>query len=399
MESLKEILNNNGINFLPPEEILNRIDKLKFLLQKKEILEAVIFSKVNNYYFTGTNQEQILIVYASKPPLLLVKRDIHRASLESPIETVNFSSFQDLKKFISSKNIGVEFNYITAKQYLKLKSFLSDNLIDITNIIREIRSIKSNFELKLMKKAASIAEKVYIEALNYLKEGITEIEFGSIMFSLAQKFGHEGVLRTGSIDFNPVSWHILSGISGNIHGQYDAPASGIGMSPSFPNSASRKKILKGEPVMVDFGICYYGYQVDSTRMYCIGEPDEKFQSFYNSARKIEKHILTKVKIDATGDFLYNEAIKEAKAIGVFNEFLGIGKNKKKFIGHGVGLETSESPLLAKNSKDKISERMTFAIEPKFVINNFGIVGIENSVVVLNNKIEKITKISEDILIV
>ncbi len=248
-------------------------------------------SKVNIFYFRGSNQEQILILYAEKEPILLVKRDLGRAKIESPLNIAKLNSFSSIKDYLLNEKVGIEYNYITAKLFLKLKSLLNVEFFDITLDISLIRSQKTEYEINLMKQAGFIAEKVYLESLNFLEEGISEIEFGSIMFSLAQKYGHEGVLRTGSIDFMPVSWHILSGISGNIHGQYDAPASGIGLSPAFPNSASRKKIRKHEPIMVDFGITYSGYQVDSTRMFCVGEPLDKFYFYFEKAKEIEKYIL------------------------------------------------------------------------------------------------------------
>ncbi len=399
MKNLKKVLTENGISFCPEKEIKNRINKLTLYLQKENIPAAIIFSKVNNYYFTGTNQEQFLIIYADKAPLLLVKRDLERASLESPIETKEIKSLKNLKEFISEKRIGLEFNYISANQFIKLQSIFNSDFIDITKIISEIRSIKSNYEVGQMRKAGEIANRVYTESLNFLKEGLTEIEFGSIMFSLALKYGHEGILRTSSVDFSPVSWHILSGISGNIHGQYDAPASGIGLSTSFPNSASRKKIKKHEPIMVDFGICYSGYQVDSTRMYCIGEPSEKFYFYYEKAKEIEKVVLDNLKEKVDSSYLFSLAVEKAKELKVVKEFLGVGKNKKRFIGHGVGLETSELPIIAKNFRGAVASGNTIAVEPKFVVEDLGIIGIENTIYFFKNNWEKLTKISEDILTV
>ena len=160
---------------------------------------------------------------------------------------------------------------------------------------------------------------------------------------------------------------------------------------------SRKKIKKHEPIMVDFGICYYGYQVDATRMYCIGEPGEKFVLYYEKAKEIEKYILNNLRENVSANAIFDISIEKAKSLNVYNEFLGIGKNKKRFIGHGVGLETSEIPLVAKNSKHTITDRMTIAIEPKFVVPGFGIIGIENTIVLNSGTCQKLTTIPETIL--
>jgi len=313
MQYLKTLMEETNFHLCPEEEIKKRIKKLQEKLVLYSISECLITSKVNNYYFSGTNQMQILLVYPDKEPILFVKRDIERAKTESPINIKGINSIKEIKEYICGNKIGLEFSRVSITEYEKFKKIFNKEFVDIEPIIADLRSIKSDYEIKLMKKAANVAERVYIEAMNFLKEGITEIEFGAAMFAIAQKFGHEGILRTNSQYFEPVSWHILSGISGCLHGQYDAPASGIGLSPSFPNSAGRKKIRKHEPIMVDFGITFCGYQVDTTRMFSLGEPDEKFLYYYNKALKIENAILKFAK--ENGDFL---------VVGVLSDFLTEG---------------------------------------------------------------------------
>lgn len=395
---LKKLMSETEFDFVPFKEIYERLKNFKQKMKDKDIPVSLIFSKVNNFYFTGTNQMQVLAIFPDNPPLLFVKRDIERAKLESPLNIIPFKSLNFLKKFVTEPRIGIEFNYLTMSEFKKLQKVFDAEFIDITRDIALLRSVKSDYELKIMQNASNIAGATYIEALNFLKEGIREIDFGAVMFSIAQKKGHEGVLRTSSQYFEPVSWHILSGSSGCIHGQYDAPASGIGLSPSFPNSAGRKKIKKGEPVMVDFGISFMGYQVDTTRMFCIGEPNELFCSFYEKSRLIENKLLNLVREGVSCGELFNLSVEFAKNMGCYKSYLGIGDYKKKFVGHGVGLETAEVPIISMNSKDVIRESMTFAIEPKFVIENFGIVGIENTNIALKSGYKKITKFNEDIFI-
>ena len=399
MQYLKTLMEETNFHLCPEEEIKKRIKKLQEKLVLYSISECLITSRVNNYYFSGTNQMQILLVYPDKESILFVKRDIERAKTESPINIKGINSIKEIKEYICGNKIGLEFSRVSITEYEKFKKIFNKEFVDIEPIIADLRSIKSDYEIKLMKKAANVAERVYIEAMNFLKEGITEIEFGAAMFAIAQKFGHEGILRTNSQYFEPVSWHILSGISGCLHGQYDAPASGIGLSPSFPNSAGRKKIRKHEPIMVDFGITFCGYQVDTTRMFSLGEPDEKFLYYYNKALKIENAILKFAKENASCGELFNMGSEKAEDEGVFEFYLGQGNFKKKFVGHGVGLETSELPLVAENSKHILKKNMTFALEPKLVINGLGIVGIENTIIAKKDSYVKLTNFTDNILIV
>ncbi len=393
----KKIFEGLNYQFVPEDEILKRIENFKKIVDEKELDVVVVTSKVNNFYFTGTNQEQVLIIFNDKLPVLFVRRDIYRAKLESPLEVEKLNGLKQIKELLEGKKVGLEFNYLTVKEFLKYKNIINGEIFDISDEISKLRQVKSPWEINCMKKAGDIAGKVYMEGLNYLKEGITEIEFGSILFSIAQKTGHEGILRTGSNHFEPVSWHVLSGISGCLHGQYDAPASGIGLSPAFPNSAGFKKIKKHEPIMVDFGITYFGYQVDSTRMFSIGEPEERFSFYYEKSKLIEKEISNELFVGNNCSKVYDKGILKAKELNVYNEFLGVGENKKKFVGHGVGLETSEMPLIAENVNVKIENFSTIAIEPKMVVENLGIIGIENSYVVTSVGLTNLTDFHDDIL--
>ncbi len=395
---LKLLFNTLNFDYVPKNEIYSRIKSIQNILQVKNLDVLIITSKVNNYYFTGTNQEQILIIPANDPPTLFVKRDLERAKIESPLNIRNFKGFKDILSVIgSNKKIGLEYNYLTVKEFFKLQEIFGSNTTDISRDISLLRAVKSEWEIKTTKKAAAIAETTYTEAANYLKSGIREIEFGSILFSIAQKNGHEGFLRSASSHFEPVSWHILSGISGCIHGQYDAPASGLGLSPAFPNSASNKKIEPNEPIMVDFGISYMGYQVDTTRMYSIGEPDEKFYQIFQKAEKLQEVALRELTPGKPVKTAFQKSIEKAEELNILGNFLGIGKNRKKFIGHGIGLETTEYPIIAESFEDIVQENMLIAIEPKIVIENFGIIGIENTNLVSRDSTTSITNFLNNII--
>ena len=109
-----------------------------------------------------------------------------------------------------------------------------------------------------------------------LREGMREIELGGMLEAYAKPLGHEGLLRMRSLNYEPYTWHILSGRTGSIVSQSDSPMGGLGLSPAFPVGASMKKMRKGEPILIDFGINYHGYHMDLTRMYAIGHMPEPF---------------------------------------------------------------------------------------------------------------------------
>ncbi|MBW2332523.1 MAG: aminopeptidase P family protein [Deltaproteobacteria bacterium] len=142
-----------------------------------------------------------------------------------------------------------------------------------------------------MKMAGEIGRKTYQKGRDLLKEGMTEIEFGGLMEAVAKAYGHEGLLRVRSLNYEAYSWHVLSGSSGGIVSQSDSPMGGLGLSPAFPVGASRKVMKAHEPILVDFGTCYHGYQADETRMFSIGEMETKFIDAYKVCREIHDAVL------------------------------------------------------------------------------------------------------------
>ncbi len=71
--------------------------------------------------------------------------------------------------------------------------------------------------------------------------------------------------------------------------------------------------------------------------------------------------------------------------------------KAGFIGHGVGIEINELPVIAPRSRDILQENNVLALEPKFVVPGVGAVGIENTYIVTSGGLERITDSPEDII--
>lgn len=140
--------------------------------------------------------------------------------------------------------------------------------------------------------------KVYHEGKNFLREGMTEIEFGGLLEATAKRYGHEGLIRVRSMNYEAYTWHILSGPNGSIISQSDSPVGGLGLSPAFPVGASLRVIMPHEPILVDFGTCYHGYQVDETRMFSIGRMPKKFVDGYKVCEEIYESILDQIKDNA-----------------------------------------------------------------------------------------------------
>jgi Xaa-Pro dipeptidase len=317
---------------------------------------------------------------------------------------IRMNSVRELPSLIKNHSgrlpwvLGLELDVLPVRDYFRYQAlFPGVQFIDASPVYREARKIKSHFEIDLMRRAGDIGKNVYQEAKQILREGMTEIEFGGLLDAVAKRLGHEGHLRVRSLNYEAYSWHILSGVTGGIVSQSDSPMGGLGLSPAFPVGASCKVMRANEPILLDYGICYHGYQSDQTRMYSIGRMPQKFVDAYNACVEIHDAVLEDVKPGADTEVLFLKTLSVAEKLGYRDSYLGPPGLQTRFIGHGIGLELNELPFLAQGHSFPLEEGMVFALEPKIVFPGEGAAGFENTVVVTSKGCEILTPAEEDII--
>jgi Xaa-Pro dipeptidase len=360
---------------------------------------------MNIYYLSGTTQDGLLFVPLEGKPLLMIKRELERAKVESPIkDVVAFKSNRDIPSLIQNhfsklpQSLGLELDVLPVRDYFKFQElFPATKFIDASSILRETRKIKSSFEIDLMRKAGEIGKKVFQKGKRILKKGMTEIEFGGLLEAEAKKYGHEGLLRVRSLNYEAYTWHVLSGLTGGIVSQSDSPMGGLGLSPAFPVGASLKKMRAHEPILVDFGTCYQGYQADETRMFSIGKMKQKFIDAYEVCKEIHDAVLEETRPGADCEALFVKTLRLAEKLGYKDSYLGPPGLQTRFIAHGIGLELNELPFIAQGQSYLLEEGMTLSLEPKIVFPGEGSVGIENTIVVTRDGCEILTPASQEIL--
>jgi Xaa-Pro aminopeptidase len=403
-QEFRELGKSLGFRYTPLEEIESRLDRVKAGMQKQGIDGLLVIQKMDLYYLSGTTQDGLLFLPSEGNPLLMIKREFERAKVESPIKhVVPLKSLRDVPSLIQTygsrhpHRLGLELDVLPVNDYLKLQElFPGVSFTDASPIFRETRKIKSPFEVDLMRVAGKIGEKVYQEARKILKEGMTEIELGGLLEAFAKKHGHEGLLRVRSLNYEAYTWHVLSGFTGGIVSQSDSPMGGLGLSPAFPVGASLKIMKAHEPILVDFGTCYHGYQADETRMFSIGKLNQKFIDAYKACREIHDVVLEETRPGADCEAIFMKTLPLAEKLGYKDSYLGPPGLQTRFVAHGIGLELNEYPFIARGQSYPLEKGMTFAVEPKIVFPGEGSVGIENTVVVTENGYEILTPASTNI---
>jgi len=363
---------------------------------------AILVQNADLYYFTGTIQQAHLFVPAEGQPVLMVKRSLERAKEESALETViQLGSLKKIKEELQTygyggfKVLGFELDVLPANQYLNyLKLAAPASIVDISPLIREVRMIKSPYEIDILRDVARFQNKMFDVARENLYEGITEIELTGFVDAYCRKHGHSGYLRVRGFNQDLYYIHLLSG--NNTKPSYFAGSvGGIGVGPSFAQGSSAKQIQRNEPVLMDFSFIYDGYILDQTRVLCLGKLPSHLTEAHSVAMDIIKEIEKKAAPGVPCEEIYRLTLDIARERGLGAHYLGY-PDQMVFVGHGIGIELDELPVIGRGFSMPLEEGMVFAIEPKFVFPD-GAVGLENTYVVTGNGVENLTVYEENII--
>ena len=370
---------------VPETEIKQRINKIQLELQENEIDGLLIVQRVDLFYFSGTAQNGFLYIPSEGDPLLFVKKYMPRARQESSIkDIIEIKSIKEVPGLITDAYgglphcLGFELDVVPVNDFNFYRSLFKDKkCVDGSPFIRNVRMTKSPWEIDQMEAAAKLSCRTFEYVRDNLSPGYTEMEFASMFEAFARKLGHGGKLRVRDYQTEGYPWHVLSGKSGGMVGVLDSPSSGEGTSPAFPCGAGNKKLAPNEPIMVDFNCVLNGYHFDETRMFAIESMPAKALDASQAAIEIHNEILNKIKPGIGLEELFRISIAKAESLGYAESYLGPPGYKVSFIGHGIGLELIEHPIMSSKSEVLVHPGMIFAIEPKLVFLDQFAAGIES----------------------
>lgn len=342
---------------------LEKLKQLQSYLRKKDLDFALLNSKDLFYFTSLINQGFLLLPKKGKPIIFL-----------NPLELQNFvcydcilkSDFNLLKNKIKSKKVGLNFNEFSLSSNKKLKC----KKHNISNFLFYIKSIKTDEEIKLIKKSCNIAQKILAEAINNINKTLfTEKDIYKFLVL-------QTTINDCSLAFDPV---VASGKHAAI-----------------PHALSSKNKLKKGFLVIDFGVKYKGYCSDITRTVYIGKPNKKEIDLYDNLLSVQKKAVIKV----------NDLIN--KKTSILDKFvrqeLSLHNLADKFVhslGHGFGSQIHECPFIGPKSNDLFYEGQVFTIEPGVYDSKKGYgIRIEDDFLIKNNKIVPLTnKLSKKLIII
>jgi Xaa-Pro dipeptidase len=391
----------------PASELELRFRKLQQYMAEEKMEAVIIVQNADLFYFTGTIQNGNLYVPLQGEPLYMVRKDYQRARMESGLkEVAPISSLKDIPSLLADygytqpKKIGLELDVLPVSFFERYrKVFPEGEFSDATPLIRKVRMIKSDYEIRIMREAADQVDKACLRAREIIREGMSDLELAAELEFTVRKEGHQGLLRMRAFNAELFYAHVFSGADSAVPAYMDTPLGGMGLSPAFGQGSGNKKIARNEPIIVDFAGCRDGYMVDQTRVFAIGGLSDRLKMGYEDMIRVQERMMSLAGNRATWGDIYDECLAFAAQMGYADSFMGNRGAQVSFIGHGIGIEIDEYPFLARGFNDMALEPgMVFAFEPKVVFPGEGAVGIENTFYLTENGLKQLTFSAQELAI-
>lgn len=351
--------------------------KIKWLRDKlirMDMQGMVISNPINVRYLLGVESEGILLLTRKENIYITDGRYLEKVNSVMTIEDeVIVSDVKDISHddyenfFMFCENVGFEENYVTYAKYKEyMQKYKINNLAETEYIIEKQRMIKEETEIEKIKKACQITDNCFKHLLTYIKKGMTEKQIAMEIERYFVENEAEGV----SFDTIVAS----------------------GTNSSMPHAVpTDKQIQSGDVITIDFGCKYQGYCSDMTRTIFIDVVQDYIKPIYDLVLKNQLLTLRE---------MYEGVNVRMLSKMVENDFKLNGYDLIHGLGHGVGLEIHESPIIGSRKGDfLLKENMVVTDEPGIYLpGKFG-VRIEDTVLLTKSGCTTLTNSDKDYIVI
>ncbi len=387
------------------KEIAERIKRLRQAMKSKGLDGALVGQLADLYYFSHTDQDAYLWIPAQGDPILMVRKSLARATSDSPMDKVlPLKGFQHLKEIIMGGiqgmpgKIGLEMDTLPASFLFAYQRLFPDTeMVDISALILGIRMVKSEYEIGCIKQAAKTADSMFSKMGEFVSEGRSEMEVAMSIESYLSGRGCPPVVRMRGYNFEGRLMFVISGKSASMANSAPGAIGGAGPGAFYSQGPGDRKIRRNEPIVVDVAVCCDGYLSDQTRVFSLGAVGDELKAAHHAMVDVQSTVADRAVPGMRVGDLYELALEKVKTIGMEIGFMGL-PDSVPFIGHGVGLELDEWPVVGKKQKTVLAPGMTIALEPKAVIPNQGGVGSESTYLIGPGGTEKLNRFPDEICI-
>ena len=368
-------------------------------MEKSGADAVLIASNVNIYYTSGRFYRGYCYIPLDADPIwFVIKPSVYEASAQVDYirKPEQIAEMLERKNYPLPKHVGLEFEDLSYSDVERLmKIFSGSEFLNASALLKRSRMIKTEWEISQMKEDGVHQSRSYAKLKDCYKPGMTDL---GLQIELERELRYEGALGVSRVAGNLMEINmgsVISGENADNPGPYEFTMTGSGVHPSLPVGADNHEILAGQAVMIDMNGAFNGYQTDMTRVWALGELPELALRAHECSIKILRYLEKNSRPGIAVSSLYFMAMEIVREDGLEEYFMG-HSSQVGFIGHGVGIQLNELPVVMAKSKDILEKNMTIALEPKFVIPQVGAVGIENTYRVTDEGLENLTVFPEKI---
>jgi len=354
---------------------LKRLATLRKRFKAEGLNGFIVIDRCNTHYFTGFRGTASLLIVMPDVTLFLTDSRYYehaRKNLPPGVEVVlqKQDGRSQLKGFFDVRGklrIGFESSISYAKSKWLGSAIRPARLVEADQIVRDMRIVKDEQEIRLVKKAASIVDRCMMMLKSEIKPGITERDLAIKIRRFFEDKGAWGESFPAIVAFGP--------------------------NAALPHhETSRRKLKKGDAVLVDMGCRFQGYCSDMTRTLFLGEADKSQREIYGIVLEAQKEGLKAVQPGIPArevDRVVRQVISRAGYMEAF------GHNT----GHGAGLDVHEPPVIGPRSEYILRQGMIITVEPGIYLpGRFG-VRIEDLVLVTPGGSRRLSRSSKKLTVI
>lgn len=388
-----------NVSFPSSEDMHIRYARIQSLLKEAGADACCIRSVVNIYYLTGYVFDGYIYLEQEGEPLMFVRKS---GAFAYP-EVIAIRKPEEIPDMLKRRRmrlpgtLALEADGLTYNEYLRLQTlFGPGKTVDATPLLRRSRMIKTPWEIGQLRYSVARHNEVYRLFPALFSPGMTDLEWQYEMERTMRQRESIGIFRAAGSYMDIFMGSVLTGDNASIPSPFDFALGGGGSHVGLPIGADGSRIEPGQSVMVDMAGNFTAYITDMTRVYACGTlPDEAYRAHQVSV-DLHGWLMEHGRPGLACAAIYEQSVETAAEAGFEANFMGVHR-QAKFVGHGVGIEINEWPVLTARSQDVLLPGMVFAFEPKFVLPGVGAVGVENTYLVTEEGVEKLTLVDEGII--
>ena len=388
---------------VPVSELEERRTRMASSLTEQGLESALIDDPVELYWLTGGRQNGMMLIGAEGSDIQhthWVRKSLERARYESggddaPDPIVAQPKTRQLTEALRSLGVNSAPAMLAGKMPHERWQFFSRRLAslgeiqDSTYLMYGLRETKSTWELEMHRESGRINAEMFEAVQEVGGEGRTELEMAAAADEISRSAGFGGRIRMRRWPMDCDRVVIAAGRSGAVPSYFDSAIGGLGASPISSLGAGHAKVVSGEPVIVDIVHLHRGYVSDCTRMFCAGRLDEGSVSKLDDMAEIRDAVVSSLGKGEDCSEAWRIGNGMANEMGYSNHLMGMTPNQAVFLGHSVGLELDETPVVADRFDRELPIGGTMAIEPK-VIYDSGAIGTEDTFARTSDRMECLT---------